>query len=905
MSAFSCRRCNTAPPASDISGLCPSCVLVGILGEANRFDSEANPLAKPYASAPDARFESGDDLGPYRIERLIGRGGMGEVYEAVHADHGRRVALKVLARPIRRDADRARFLAEGQAAARISHPNSVFMLEAAEVAGLPIIAMELLPGDTLEDRVRRFGSLSSEQAVDATLQIIAGLDAAFTAGILHRDVKPGNCLIDRDGTIKVGDFGLSVSPDRPGAELIAAGATPAFASPEQLRGEPVSVRSDIYSVGATLWFLLTGEPPHDGKDLAELLTASERGAAPLPRTSDAPEGLRLVLEQVLAPRPADRPGSYAELRDALQPFSWAVRQDARQSRGVPGTVLDGVIALPAAAMVVAAFMGDRTTPSSLEAAMVALLLVGFFWARVNRVRSASRDELVARTTRLHGASAAARDYLSAGALIGGPILFGAALALMPRWFPNQPSRLPLTLLAIALSAMMAAQFLKRRSAPAGASRDHSRPLRGTSPASMPDLARRSDTSAAVRRSAASTSETRRLPRDAEDLAGPADTAALHSYGPFQTRTHLGATDVGELIEAWDPLLARRVWIHRVPPGTPRLTSAARHANRVTRLRWLQDHRGPDLAWDAFEAPNGTSLVWLENASAWWKVRVWLTDLAEELDARERSVESQPRLALDRVWITETGRGILLDFAVPLAAAVKKASVPADTASFFLHHSADYARERTGIPLPLSVSRLLQQLRGNQLTSGEAAKALRALASSPDTVTRHQRGLSLMMSAVVAGLSVFASARAWAVLQSASPAPYVPPGIPESVAGLADTAAAHAVAVHAASSLVPLSLGMLVCVVATAVVAVTYRGGFWLDALGITVVNQSGAPASRVQVLTRALAAWSWMPLQIIALSMGAPWWVIPVCAGLAAIEALRSPSRSLHDRLLGTVLVPR
>lgn len=873
-----------------------------MFGEANRFDTEANPLAKPYASVPDARFEAGDDLGPYRIVRLIGRGGMGEVYEAAHSDHGRRVALKVLARPIRRPADRARFLAEGQAAARISHPHSVFILEAAELGDLPVIAMELLPGDTLQERVHRFGPLSSEQAVDATLQIVAGLDAAWSAGILHRDVKPGNCLIDRDGTIKIGDFGLSLSPAHPAADLIVGGGTPAFASPEQLRGEPVTVRSDIYAVGATLWFLLTGKPPIDGPELSARMAATERGIQPLPKAVDAPEGLRVVLAQMLACNAADRPASYAELTDALAPFSSAARRRARRARGIPAAVLDGIIALPAVAMVAAAFTGDPHTPQPIEAALVSLLLVGFFWARVHRVRARSRDELVART-RMPGASPRTRDYLAAAVMIVGPMLFGTALAMSPRWFPQQPSRLPLTLLIVGVTAIVAAPLLRRRSGLSQPARDRSLPQARARVASHDGLSRPgSDQSNAV----GTAPHTAGAAGDsaASSMRSPADTHAFaetpepERYGPFEARTHSGVTSVGELLEAWDPLLRRRIWIHRVPPGTPRLSPAARHATRGSRLRWLQDHRASDVAWDAFEAPDGAALVWMQQASAWSQVRGWLTDLAEELEARESVGEARPSLSLDRVWVTASGRGILLDFAVPLAASVKQASVPADTTATFLHHAAKYALRQSDVTLPLSVSRLLQQLRSNQLTTREAIASLQDLESVPDGVTRHQRTLSLMMSGVVASLSVFAAGRAWLTVQATST--YVPPGLPELASGLESAAATSAV-----TSIVPLALGMAVCMVAASMVAAIYRGGFWLDALGIAVVNDSGTLASRTQVMTRALIGWSWMPLQIIMLALGGPAWVVPACVVVAGVEALRCPSRSLPDRLLGTVLVPR
>jgi serine/threonine protein kinase len=230
---------------------------------------------------------AGQTFGPYRIGRLLGRGGMGEVYEAEHVVNRRRVALKILSQRLRREADRARFRFEGELAASISHPHVVYIFGSEEIDGIPAITMELLPGGTLKDRVKANGPLSPTEAVEAILQVIAGLEAAEAAGILHRDIKPSNCFIAHDGKVKVGDFGLSISllprgvtfPDEAGAFQ----GTPEFASPEQLRGEELNVRADIYAVGATLFYLLTGHPPFDGRDPANVVARIAAGPAPSAR----------------------------------------------------------------------------------------------------------------------------------------------------------------------------------------------------------------------------------------------------------------------------------------------------------------------------------------------------------------------------------------------------------------------------------------------------------------------------------------------------------------------------------------------------------------------------------------------------------------------------------------------
>ncbi len=201
-----CLECGTPVTPAHAGGLCPKCLLR--LGLASQFgeSSVANAGARKFVAPPQFPF----DFGGYLVLRLLGRGGMGAVYEAEQHATGRRVALKVLGHTIDSPEMRKRFLREGRLAASVNHPNTVYIFGTEEIEGAPVIAMELVAGGTLRDRVKR-GPLPVREAVDATLQIIAGLDAAAGAGVLHRDVKPANCFVAPDGTVKVGDFGLSVS----------------------------------------------------------------------------------------------------------------------------------------------------------------------------------------------------------------------------------------------------------------------------------------------------------------------------------------------------------------------------------------------------------------------------------------------------------------------------------------------------------------------------------------------------------------------------------------------------------------------------------------------------------------------------------------------------------------------
>ena len=207
-----CPCCGAYVPADASDGLCPACLIaiaeaptIGEPGEA-RTEVPATTGSRDMVQE-STRPTPGQVFGPYHIERLIGHGGMGEVYEAEHVEQGRRVALKVLHQRLSGREDHARFVREGQLAASINHPHTVYVFGSEEIDGIPTIAMELLPGGTLKDRVKERGPLPPAAAVDAILQMIAGLDAMHAVGVLHRDVKPSNCFVDADGTVKVGDFG--------------------------------------------------------------------------------------------------------------------------------------------------------------------------------------------------------------------------------------------------------------------------------------------------------------------------------------------------------------------------------------------------------------------------------------------------------------------------------------------------------------------------------------------------------------------------------------------------------------------------------------------------------------------------------------------------------------------------
>jgi eukaryotic-like serine/threonine-protein kinase len=247
--------------------------------------------------------------GRYRILRRIGSGGMADVYEAEDTQLGRRVALKLLHRRFAEDEEFVeRFRREASAAAGLSHPNVVQVFDRGEWDGTYYIAMELLEGRNLKQVVREHGALDPALAVDIVLQILKAARFAHRRGIVHRDIKPHNVIVDQEGRAKVTDFGIARAGASDMTETGSIMGTAQYLSPEQAQGHPVDARSDLYSIGVVLYELLTGAPPFEA-DSAVTIALKQVAEDPLPprrRNPAVSPALDAVVMRALRKDPAER-----------------------------------------------------------------------------------------------------------------------------------------------------------------------------------------------------------------------------------------------------------------------------------------------------------------------------------------------------------------------------------------------------------------------------------------------------------------------------------------------------------------------------------------------------------------------------------------------------------------------
>jgi eukaryotic-like serine/threonine-protein kinase len=626
------------------------------------------PTLAPDPASSSLVIEQPKTVGGYQLLHRLGGGGMGTVYEAEDSS-GRHVALKLVGGCEPGSIDTLeRFRREGRLASAISHPRCVFVLAADEDAGRPYIVMELMPGKTLADVVREHGHLPPREAVDKILDVIDGLREAHRHGVVHRDVKPSNCFLEADGRVKVGDFGLSKSLSGD-SRLTVSGSflgTPLFASPEQVRGEALGPQSDVYSVAATLYCLLTGRAPFEGGDAASTLARIAADPAPSMRTL-RPELPPALDRAVLRGLERDRRRRYRDLdefREALRPFVPGQHDAAGRSMRFASFLVDLVL-LKLIGFVF--FLGILATgqisidtdPVAVHkqamrqfAAKTALWLAYFVVSESLWACSLGKWLLRLRVVVVPGFDRPGWWRVLLRFSVFYVLISLQEVAFVPwtgsfdyrtREGQEQLRKVSLTLQPLAiLGYFVLLSTMRRRNG----WRCFHEIVSGTCVIQLPEPVRR--------RVMARHSITDQLIRP--------DTLPQR-IGPFEVQGALRWDEDVRMLVGEDAGLGRRVLLWLRPRTEVPLGERRRACSRTTRLRWLASGQQDDWQWDAFPAPAGELLV--ERVAAgeplrWSEAQPLLEQLTDELvEADDEGTLPLP-LSIGQVWIQPDGSAILLD-----------------------------------------------------------------------------------------------------------------------------------------------------------------------------------------------------------------------------------------------------
>jgi serine/threonine protein kinase len=318
-------------------------MLEDLASDAGTFETRGVAVSQgPLTQAEDrARWEKrlrralGDD---YELLQLLGTGGFGRVYRVRDLHLEREVALKVLHPSLTQDPEVVeRFRREAQLAARLSHPNIVNIFDIGGRSGLLWYTMELIDGPSLAQLVERDGPLTIDQTLRVLREALSALAHAHGSGLVHRDIKPENMLIAPDGSLQITDFGLALALRGKFGGATSQSGTPQFASPEQLLGERVDQRSDLYSLAAVAYFALLGAPPFPGLTTEQILAKQTTNQLPtaVGRRDDVPEALERVLDRALSSDVEARYPSAAEFLQALNRAAGELAASDRESETGP------------------------------------------------------------------------------------------------------------------------------------------------------------------------------------------------------------------------------------------------------------------------------------------------------------------------------------------------------------------------------------------------------------------------------------------------------------------------------------------------------------------------------------------------------------------------------------------
>ena len=594
-------------------------------------------------------------IGPYVLKRLLGAGGMGQVYEASDPS-GNLVAVKLLSsRWMRSEESLLRFKQEGEIASTINHPRCVFVRAADEDQGQPYIVMELMTGKTLKDLSSESGPLDVADALRVIMDVLDGLEEAHSYGMVHRDIKPANCYLESNGRVKLGDFGLARSMVHD-SELTQTGdfvGTPLFASPEQVKGLAIDSRTDIYSVCATLYFLLTGKAPFAGSSPTSVIAriVSEDPIPVRALNPKVPALLESVVMRGLQRDRAARQQSVGELRLALEPFATGRQTISTWGRRFAAYGLDSILAGLSGAVTVQFVPLNGTYTAippwlflSLMLPIVLYYLLFEVWGNATLGKRLLRLHVVDRYTG-EKPSLWKRAVRTLAAMLFMGMLSDTMLYLwgdpndLNSWTASQ-----WTGYTVSYILMLSPWLFSWR--PRLLLHDW---ISGTTVVDRPSL-----------------SAQQRLARVAAvyDVPLLATTGYPDKLGDFIVTGLIRSCSSGTILAGRDERLSRDVWIQLRPREELELTTSRRNCDRTARLRWLSGGVEGDWRWDAFLAFHGAPLKhWTapESPLAWKKARGILAQIAEEQIQDEKDGTSVSVKSLDQIWIDSRGRVVIVDW----------------------------------------------------------------------------------------------------------------------------------------------------------------------------------------------------------------------------------------------------
>lgn len=837
------------------------------------------------ALAPRRQLEQ---LPGFEIVRELGRGGMGVVYEAVEQQSGRSVALKLLSSGIDHSTETVkRFLQEGQIAASLSHPRTTFVYDAGELDGRFFITMELMPGGTIKDVIDRRGKLPVADAVNYTLDMLDGLEAAHAIDVVHRDVKPSNCFVTSDDRVKVGDFGISKSLVTD-ASLTMTGSfmgTPQFAAPEQIRAVDIDGRTDIYSAGATLFYMLTGRAPFQGDAIQVVADiASETPPTLISVDEEIPRGLSQIVARVLEKDPNKRPQSIAELREVLLPYS---------DRG--STISD---------------VGRRMAAFFIDVALVSFIATPLHWVLLGLFQS--------------GAWVAAEPGVNSWIFGTISVLYFSVYFATCEWWwgrgvgkwlmglrvvnerGERPGLVPVFLRSLlvpgvantvrSLGPVLIFSLMGWDPGTAGPTTSSGMLISGLVPIAaalagflMMSSMRERNGLRGLHELVTGTQTIRAAVATVRQIT-PLTLAEVVDGEPIPPQYELGGllheTAERTVFTAIDKALQRPVWLVRTAADAAAVSASRAGAARPTRPHLLRSEIIEYHRWDAFEAIQGAPFLDAVSEDGtrlpWPTAQQALADLATELVAAEADGTIPNQLYESQVWIDSSGRAKLLDFPLEHGPGGILASSGYDLICRLL--------ERSRHLLPAEGLDLLSRARETQMSVEEVQAGLANLGDRSGRMTWDER---LGVLAISFGTEVSLIATGLSLLCL-----------------LTNSFFGSPILLSVAAAAVPFVVGW------------AFRGGL-VFRIARVEVRRNGLPASPLRCAIRNLLAWGtattglgWFSYSITSMFFSQDPNVVNslllilavgllVCFALGSLVNLLLPRRGLQDLIAGTELVAK